>query len=167
MELGLDRKVRDALSMFADELGAHRYLERMLWPDGVSCPRCHSAKVGKLNGTSTRLGAYKCYGCRKAFSLLHGTVMCSSHVPAHKWLQAIYLTDGGTKPMRLNHLQQILNVSPKTASSMMRRIVEAAALSASPVSGSLARKAGVANLGSSLAAGSSASGDSPMLGETA
>jgi len=127
VESGLDHKVREALAMFADELSAHRYLERLIWPGGVCCPRCQSTRVGKLNGESTRLGTFKCYGCRKAFSLLHGTVMSSSHVPAHKWLQAIYLTEGGTRPIRPHHLQQILNVSSKTAASMMRRISEVAA----------------------------------------
>jgi transposase-like protein len=118
--------------MFADEVGAHRYLERLLWPNGLCCPRCRStAKVGKLNGASTRAAAYKCYSCRKAFSLLHGTLMSSSHVPAHKWLQAIYLTEGGAGPMRPHHLSRILNVSFKTAASMMRRIGEAARQSAS------------------------------------
>ncbi len=113
--------------MFADEVGAHRYLERVLWPDGVCCPRCGSAaRVGKLSGASTRAGTYKCYGCRKVFSFLHGTVMSTSHVPAHKWLQAIYLTEGGTRLMKPYHLQQILQVSYKTASSMMRHIGEAA-----------------------------------------
>jgi transposase-like protein len=125
VEQELNRKTREALAMFADEVSAHRYLERVLWPDGVRCPRCRSgSRVRKLNGASTRAGTYKCYGCRKMFSLLHGTVMSSSHVPAHKWLQAIYLTDGGTRPMRPYHLHRILDVSFKTASSMMRRICE-------------------------------------------
>ncbi len=128
MNQGPDYKAREALALFADELSAHRYLEGLLWPDGVNCPRCGKAgKVGKLNGETTRVGTYKCYVCRKAFSGLHGTLMSSSHVPAHKWLQAIYLTEGGTKPIRPFHLHQILNVSFKTASSMLRRIGEAAA----------------------------------------
>jgi len=128
MNQGPDYKAREALAVFADELSAHRYLEGLLWPDGVSCPRCGKAgKVGKLNGATTRVGTYKCYVCRKAFSGLHGTLMSSSHVPAHKWLQAIYLTEGGTKPIRPFHLHQILNVSFKTASAMLRRIAEAAA----------------------------------------
>ena len=121
----MDRKAREALAMFADEVGAHRYLERVLWPHGVHCPRCRSsARVGKLNGASTRAGTYKCYGCRKIISQLHGTVMSTSHIPAHKWQQALYLTQGGTRPIRPYHLHQILNVSFKTASSMMRRIGE-------------------------------------------
>jgi hypothetical protein len=72
------------------------------------------------------LGTHKCYKCRKAFSILHGTFMSASHVPTHKWLQAMYLTEGGTKTMHAHHLSRILNVSFKTAASMMRRIGEAA-----------------------------------------
>ncbi len=128
MNQGPNPKGREALALFADELSALRYLEGLVWPNGVCCPRCGpGGKVGKLNGATTRIGTYKCYVCRKAFSVLHGTLMSSSHVPAHKWLQAIYLTEGGTKPMRPFHLHQILNVSFKTASAMLRRIGEAAA----------------------------------------
>jgi transposase-like protein len=120
--------IREALARFADELSAHRYLERLLWPHGVACPFCgNQERVGKLNGASTRLGAYKCYACRKSFTITHGTLLSSSHVPVHKWLQALYLTEGGAKPIRPHHLQQILNVSFKTASAMLRRINEAAA----------------------------------------
>ncbi len=132
MEPRLDGEAREALGMFADEKSAHRYLERVLWPDGVCCPRCDStARVRKLDGASTRLGAYKCYGCRKVFSLLHGTVMSSSHVPAHKWLQAMYLMQGGAKPIRAQQLGSILDVSFKTAASMLRRIGDSSRQAAS------------------------------------
>ena len=131
-EPALCRQAREAMAMFADELSAHRYLERVLWPDGVYCPRCRSsAKVGKLNGASTRLGIYKCYGCRKTFSGLHGTFMSASHVPAHKWLQAMYLMQGGTKPIRAQQLGSILDVSFKTAASMLRRIGDSSRQAAS------------------------------------
>jgi transposase-like protein len=125
---GQRKTTRDGLARFANELSAYEYVEHILWPNGPKCPHCGSEeRVGKLNGASTRIGAYKCYNCRKTFSVTHGTLFSSSHVPLHKWLQAIYLTEGGTKPMRPHHLQQILNVSFKTASSMIRRISEAAA----------------------------------------
>ncbi len=134
MQPELDPTFREVLAMFADEISAHRYLERLLWPNGLCCPRCnHKGKVRELNGASTRAGTYKCYKCRKMFSLLHGTFMSSSHVPAHKWLQAMYLTAGGTKPMRPHHLARILNVSFKTAVSIIRRIADAARPSVSCV----------------------------------
>ncbi|MBS0517108.1 MAG: transposase [Proteobacteria bacterium] len=123
----VDCDLRSGLARFADELSAHRYLEGILWPDGPVCPRCGvRGRVGKLNGASTRLGAHKCYACRRSFSITYGTIFSSSHVPLHKWLQAIYLTNGGTRPMRPHHLQRILNVSFKTASAMLRRLEEAA-----------------------------------------
>ena len=51
MEQGLNRNVGEALALFADELSALRYLERILWPNGVCCPHCGElGKVGKLNG---------------------------------------------------------------------------------------------------------------------
>ena len=125
---GNSNHAREPLAPFTDELSALRYLEAILWPHGVCCPRCgNRGKVGELNGATTRVGTYKCYRCRKAFSVLHGTLLSASHVPAHKWLQAMYLTQGGTRPMRAHRLAHILNVSFKTAASMMRRLESAAA----------------------------------------
>jgi len=114
------------LAAFADELSAHRYLESVLWPRGPVCPRCRgSGRVGRLDGDTTRLGTFKCYSCRKIFCLTQGTIFEGSHVPLHKWLQAIYLTDGGCKPIRPYHLAQIINVSCKTATAMVRKLEHA------------------------------------------
>jgi transposase-like protein len=128
MDASLKRADHEAFSWLADEESAQRYLEKIRWPEGVICPHCDSkARIGKLNGTSTRLGTYKCYACRKSFSITHGTIFSASHVPVHKWLQAIYLTEGGTHRIRPHHLQRILNVSFKTAAAMIRRLAEVAA----------------------------------------
>lgn len=119
---------RAALERFSNELSAHQYLEGIIWPNGVRCPHCGGTeRIGKLNGASTRLGTYKCYACRRSFSVTYGTLFMASHVPVHKWLQAIYLTGGGAKNIRPHQLQRILNVSFKTASFILRRISEAAA----------------------------------------
>jgi transposase-like protein len=45
----------------------------------------------KIGGQSTRIGVYKCYQCRKRFSVRVGTVFEDSHVSIRLWLQAIYL----------------------------------------------------------------------------
>jgi len=128
MSPGPRKTPRDRLARFANELSAYEYVEHILWPDGARCPHCgRQGRIGKLSGASTRIGAYKCYDCRKIFSVTHGTLFSSSHVPLRKWLQAIYLTDGGAEPIRPYHLQQIINVSFKTASFMMRRLAETAA----------------------------------------
>lgn len=114
---------KQILSAFADELSAHRYLESVLWPHGPVCPRCRNGgRIGRLDGNSTRLGTFKCYACRRIFCMVQGTIFERSHVPLHKWLQAIYLTDGGSTPIRPYHLARIINVSCKTATSMLQRL---------------------------------------------
>ena len=43
---GNSNHVREALALCADELSSLRYLEPILWPNGVCCPRCgHHGKV--------------------------------------------------------------------------------------------------------------------------
>ena len=67
---GQRKTTRDGLARFANELSAYEYVEHILWPNGPRCPHCGSeGRVGKLNGASTRIGAYKCYNCRKTFSV--------------------------------------------------------------------------------------------------
>jgi transposase-like protein len=117
----------DTQARFADELSAYGYLEKIIWPNRPICPRCGvQGRIRKLNGATTRLGSYKCYACRKQFNLVHGTIFSGSHAPLNKWLQAVYLTDGGTKFMRPYQLHKILDVSIKTAAHMMERLHHAA-----------------------------------------
>ena len=111
---------------FRDEAEAYRCVERQVWPDGPVCPKCGSARVGKIAGASTRFGTYKCYRCRKPFTVKIGTLFESSYVPMHKWLRAIYLLSSSRRGVGSNQLCRILEVSPKTAVFMAERIAKAA-----------------------------------------
>jgi transposase-like protein len=75
-----------------NEEAAIAYVENRLWPDGPVCPHCGViGKAGRLKGKTTRPGLWKCYACKKPFTVRMRTVFESSHVPLHIWLQAIYL----------------------------------------------------------------------------
>ena len=80
---------------FHDEEKSYAYVEARLWPNGPVCPHCGGVeKVGKLAGKTTRPGLWKCYQCRKPFTVKIGTIFESSHVALHIWLQAMYLIAG-------------------------------------------------------------------------
>ena len=79
-------------------------------------------KSGPLKGKSTRLGVYKCYACRKPFTVKVGTIFESSHVPMHLWLQAIHLVCSSKKEISANQLHRVLGVDLKTAWFMGHRI---------------------------------------------
>lgn len=114
---------------FHNEEAAYAFVEARLWPQGPVCPFCGCAKehVGKLEGKTTRPGLYKCYGCRKPFTVKMGTVMESSHVPLRVWLQAIYLMAASKKGISTRQLQRMIGCGLKTAWFLSHRIREAMA----------------------------------------
>lgn len=111
---------------FHDEDAAFAYVEKRVWKDGPTCPHCGSVeRISKMQGKSTRKGLYKCYACRKPFTVRMGTIFESSHVPLHIWLQAMYLVAGSKKGISSNQLHRTLGVTLKTAWFMSHRIREA------------------------------------------
>ena len=111
---------------FHNEEEAYKFVESKLWPHGPTCPKCGERDhVGKMNGKSTRIGLYKCYECKKPFTVKIGTIFESSHVKMHVWLQAIYLVASSKKGVSSNQLHRALGVTLKTAWFMSHRIREA------------------------------------------
>ncbi len=109
-----------------DEAKAYAFVEALVWPQGRVCPHC--GVVGEssaMKGASTRIGTYKCYACRKPFTVKIGTIFESSHVKLHLWLQAIFLIASSKKGISSNQLHRTLGVTLKTAWFMSHRIREA------------------------------------------
>lgn len=108
---------------FHDEAAAFAFVESHLWPMGPVCPRCATQdRIGKLAGKSTRMGVYKCYACRKPFTVRVGTIFEDSHVELKLWLQAIFLIASSKKGISSNQLHRVLGVTLKTAWFMSHRI---------------------------------------------
>lgn len=111
---------------FHDEEAAYAFVEARVWPNGPVCPHCGGTeRISKMNGKSTRIGAYKCYQCRKPFTVKIGTIFEGSHVAMNLWLQAIYLMCASKKGISSNQLHRTLGVTVKTAWFMSHRIREA------------------------------------------
>jgi transposase-like protein len=111
---------------FHDETEAFAFVEARVWPKGPVCPRCGAMeRIGKLEGKSTRQGVYKCYECRKPFTVRVGTIFEDSHVALKLWLQAIYLVAASKKGISANQLHRVLGVTLKTAWFMGHRVREA------------------------------------------
>lgn len=113
-------------SVLQSETAAYAWVEARLWPNGPVCPHCGGVdRIGKMGGKSTRVGVYKCYQCRKQFTVKVGTVFEDSHVPMRIWLQAIYLLCSSKKGISSNQLARTLGVTLKTAWFIGHRIREA------------------------------------------
>ena len=113
---------------FHDEQAAYEFVEARVWPEGRVCPHCGVYdRSGPLKGKSTRIGTYKCYACRKPFTVKVGTIFEASHVKMNIWLQAIFLISSSKKGISANQLHRTLGVTLKTAWFMGHRIREAMA----------------------------------------
>lgn len=111
---------------FHNEEAAYEYVEARLWTNGPVCPHCGGVeRIGKMGGKSTRIGTYKCYDCRKPFTVKVGTIFESSHIPLRLWLQAIFLIASSKKGVSSNQLHRTLGITLKSAWFMSHRIREA------------------------------------------
>lgn len=108
---------------FHNEQAAYTFVEERVWPNGPVCPHCGGfERIGKMGGKSTRIGTYKCYQCRKPFTVKIGTIFEDSHVKLNLWLQAIFLMVSSKKGISSNQLHRTLGVTLKTAWFMSHRI---------------------------------------------
>lgn len=115
---------------FHSEEAAYEHIEAILWPGGPVCPHCGYNKAYALKAradskTPVRAGVYKCAKCRKQFTVKIGTIFEDSHIPLHKWLQALYLISSAKKGVSCNQLHRTLGISVKSAWFLGHRIREA------------------------------------------
>jgi transposase-like protein len=111
---------------FRNEEAAYAYVESSVWPNGRVCPHCGVIdKSGLLKGKSTRIGVYKCYACRKPFTVKVGTIFEKSHIAMHIWLQAMHLMCSSKKGFSVNQFCRVLGVDFKTGWFIGHRIREA------------------------------------------
>lgn len=117
---------------FHDEKAAFEELERILWPDGPVCPHCGGneriytlkgvlSKPSKKNPEGVeRHGLKKCGHCRKQFTVRMGSIFEDSHIPLHKWFQAIHLMVSSKKGISSHQLHRTLELSYESVVSQTR-----------------------------------------------
>ena len=111
---------------FNEEAAAYAFVERHLWADGRVCPKCGVVdRSGPLQGKTNRIGLYKCYACRKPFTVKVGTIFEDSHIQMRDWLTAIQLICSSKKGISANQLHRTLGITLKSAWFMAHRIREA------------------------------------------
>lgn len=114
---------------FHDDEAARRLLEETRWPESRSCPHCGTIDRSYATKRTQKCGAivYRCGEpeCRKDFSVTTKSVMESSHIPLHKWMQGFYLMSSSKKGVSAHQLHRTLGITYKAAWFMAHRIREA------------------------------------------
>ena len=114
---------------FHSDEAACKLLESIRWADGRVCPHCgtvdrsYATKRAQRNGSAV----YRCGEpeCRKDFTVTTKSVMESSHITLHKWMQGFYLMSASKKGFSAHQLHRSLGITYKSAWFMAHRIREA------------------------------------------
>ena len=99
-----------------------------MWPHGKPphCPHCgvldrmnrlavQRSKPSKKNPEGKPVhGLWKCYACRKQFTVRKGTVFEESRLELHQWFQAAFLMCSSKKGVSSNQLHRTLGCTLKT-----------------------------------------------------
>ncbi len=109
----------DVATAFSTDEKCRELLERLRWPAGPECPRCHSTKLTRIS-TSKKL--LWCADCKYQFTVTAGTIFNDSHLPLETWFFAVILLCEARKGMSANQIKRTLGISYKTAWYLCHRI---------------------------------------------
>ena len=107
----------DITSAFDSDDRCRELLERLRWPLGPECIRCHTREVARL---SNKL--LYCKSCDYQFSVTAGTIFHDSHLPLLQWFVATHLLCEARKGFSANQMKRTIGVSYKTAWYLCHRI---------------------------------------------
>lgn len=109
---------------FTVEVAARAFIEQIRWPDAPVCPHC--GVIGRAYKRG-KPGVYRCAEseCRKDFTVTTKTVMESSHIPLHKWVQGFHLMASSKKGFSAHQLHRTLQITYRSAWFMAHRLREA------------------------------------------
>jgi len=111
------KSLLEAQREFATQGKCERYLAKVRWQNGVTCPRCGSKDVTYMDSRNK----WQC-SCRYQFSVTAGTIFHKTHVGLPRWMVAVWLMCHSPKGVSSKQLQRTLGVTYKTAWYMAKRI---------------------------------------------
>lgn len=123
---------------FPTEAVAIEHLTSIRFADGRFCSLCanvegaeHGRKIGELRtkdegGAMIPSGMFKCYACRKRFSIRVGTIFQDTKLPLRTWYAAIWMITNHPKGIASTTLATDLGITQKSAWFVLHRLRHAA-----------------------------------------
>ncbi|MCY4303333.1 MAG: IS1595 family transposase [Aestuariivita sp.] len=110
------------IKMFPDDETARKWIEKIVWPKGPSCPYCGSNNV--QSNIKHRSMTHRCRDCKTKprFSVKTGTVMQSSKLGYQSWAIAAYLVTTSLKSVSSMKLHRDLEITQKSAWHLAHRL---------------------------------------------
>lgn len=109
-----------------DEARAVAFLEEQRWGSSAACPICGSEKVYKMrslsDGGREKNYRWRCYTCRKMYTVRTGTIFEETRLPLRMWVYAFWKACSSKKGISALQLSREMEITHKSALFILRRI---------------------------------------------
>ncbi|HTS07434.1 MAG TPA: IS1595 family transposase [Candidatus Eisenbacteria bacterium] len=110
----------------SDELAAVEFFENRRWGNTPCCVRCGSVEVRKMvdskTGERNRRFLWRCYDCKKQYTVRIGAVYEESRLPMRHWAYAFWRAATSKKGVAALEIMRHCQISYKSALFLMNRI---------------------------------------------
>ena len=113
----------DATRYFADEQKCIDVVTFLRWPDSNPvCPKCGTAQGERKHYWLDTQKRWKCYSCRKQFSVKVNTIFEDSPVTLDKWMLALWMLCNCKNGVSSYEISRDLGVTQKSAWFILHRL---------------------------------------------
>jgi len=120
---GFPTSLLEATRYFADEQRCIDTVASLRWPDGKPiCPKCEAEEGERKHYWLATQKRWKCYACRKQFSVKVNSIFEDSAVSLDKWLIALWMLCNCKNGISSYEIARDLKLTQKTAWFVLQRL---------------------------------------------
>jgi transposase-like protein len=113
----------EAIKLYSDEQYCIDSLAKLRWIDGKPvCPKCGTEENGRKHMWLANQKRWKCYQCRKQFSVKQGTIFEESPISLSKWFTALWLLVNCKNGVSSYEVARDLEITQKSAWFVLQRL---------------------------------------------
>ena len=121
--LHMPKTLKEAIEYYSDEQVCIDTVAMLRWPEGKPvCPKCGQAEGERKHYWLATQKRWKCYACRKQFSVKVDSVFEDSPLHLSKWLMAMWLLVNCKNGVSSYEIARSIGISQKAAWHLLHRI---------------------------------------------
>lgn len=123
MQTEQPKSLIEAIKLYSDENYCITALAHLRWLDGKPvCPKCGAEEGDRKHSWLATVKRWKCYKCRKQFSVKQGTIFEDSPIPLSKWFTALWLLVNCRNGVSSYEVARDLEITQKSAWFVLQRL---------------------------------------------
>jgi transposase-like protein len=123
MQIEQPKTLIEAIRYFSNEQTCIDAVASLKWLDGKPvCPKCNTAEGERKHYWLASQKRWKCYACRKQFSVKVGTIFEDSPIGLDKWMCALWLLVNCKNGISSYEVARDLNITQKSAWFVLQRL---------------------------------------------